>query len=116
MSYIKDNHAWFTYKGNELKKKLILSAVQKCTKFNGGYPKSDQVWTLCIGGAIGKLMNVNVHTFEKQYFCTMKFHNFFNFWGSTLNPNGFGVVVLCYSILARSCNYLDSGQIYIELY
>ena len=25
MSYIIDNYAWFTYKGNELKNKLILS-------------------------------------------------------------------------------------------
>ena len=40
-----------------------------------------------------KLMNVDCpHIFEKQYFCSIKSNNFFEFRGLTLNPNGFRIV------------------------
>ena len=53
--------------------------------------------------------NTCTHIFGKQYFCSIKFNNFFEFRGSTSNPNGFRIVVLCFNIVAYTHNFLVNG-------
>ena len=55
-----------------------------------------------------KLVKVGCpHVLGKQYCCGIKFNNFLS---STSNPNGFRIVVLCYLIIACTCNFWSTVE------
>ena len=69
-----------------------------CVEFHGGCTKWQHL----------KLMNVRCpHIFGQRYISSI--NNFSEFRGSTLNLNGFRIVVLCYSIIGCTRNFLANG-------